>query len=106
MKLLFSIVLQARDFFTSLLKKEVVFIDVREQYEYDSGHIKGIKLIPMGELEKQIPLLDKKLKYITVCGIGVRSLKAAKKMKEAGLNVSSMSGGMTEWTLKGLPVKK
>ncbi len=60
----------------------------------------------MGDLDKQIPLLDKNMKYITVCRSGVRSLNAAKKMRELGLKAYTMTGGMNEWASKGFPIKK
>ncbi|MGF7184297.1 putative sulfurtransferase [Desulfitispora alkaliphila] len=33
-------------------------IDVREQWEYDSGHISGSVLIPLGKLDGRIDELD------------------------------------------------
>ncbi|MEK7433523.1 MAG: rhodanese-like domain-containing protein [Cyanobacteriota bacterium] len=90
----------------ALTKKDYVLIDVREKDEYDSGHIQDVKLISMGDLDKQIPLLDKKMKYIAVCRSGVRSLNAAKKMRELGLKAYTMTGGMNEWASKGFPIKK
>ena len=31
---------------------EVLFVDVREQYEYDAEHIQGAILLPLGEIEE------------------------------------------------------
>jgi rhodanese-related sulfurtransferase len=94
--------------FTSdaLMNKTHVVIDVREQDEYDSGHIKDVKLIPMSVLSEGISKLDKNLKYITVCHSGRRSAIAAGEMEKIGLNVLTMKGGMVSWESKGLPVVK
>ena len=101
-----SIEISTQDAKKALIKKDHIFIDVREKWEYDNGHIKGIKLIPLSKIPTESLKLDKKAKYIAVCGVGVRSKKAAEKMKKLGLNVVSMAGGMNEWQEKGYPVKK
>ncbi len=90
---------------TALSKKTHVFIDVREDWEYKEGHIPGIKLISLGNIEKEAQKLDKKVKYITVCAAGRRSKKAAEQMKKIGLNVVSMQGGMMKWQEKNYPVE-
>ena len=101
-----NIEISAKEAKKALIKKTHVFIDVREQWEYDNGHIKGVNLIPMSNIDANSLKLDKSKKYITVCGAGVRSKTAAEKMKKLGLNVVSMSGGMNEWSEKGYPVNK
>ncbi|MFN8577847.1 MAG: rhodanese-like domain-containing protein [Candidatus Sericytochromatia bacterium] len=88
----------------ALMKKSYVFIDVRNKWEYDNGHIKGIKLIPLSEIDTEALKLDKSKNYITVCGAGVRSKTAAEKMQKLGIKVFSMKGGMNEWNEKGFPV--
>lgn len=94
------------DTYQALLKKTYVLIDVREKNEYDAVHIKDIKLIPLGTLAQEIGKLDKKVKYITICRSGRRSLAAADEMEKAGLSVFSMKGGMISWEEKKLPVVK
>lgn len=88
----------------ALIKKTHVFIDVRKKWEYDNGHIKGIKLIPLSEIDTEALKLDKNKSYITVCGVGVRSKTAAEKMQKLGIKVFSMRGGMNEWQEKGFPI--
>ena len=34
-------------------KQSVIILDVREQHEYDSGHIKGAVLLPVGSITEQ-----------------------------------------------------
>lgn len=90
----------------ALNDKNYVFIDVREKEEYDEAHIKGVNLIPLGNIKSGALNLDKKQKYITVCRSGKRSKMAAEEMKKLGLNVVNMTGGMNEWQAKGYPVIK
>ena len=35
-------------------RDDVFVIDVREQWEYDEGHIPGVTLIPMGEVPNRL----------------------------------------------------
>ncbi|MDA2915452.1 molybdopterin-synthase adenylyltransferase MoeB [Nitrospinae bacterium AH_259_B05_G02_I21] len=84
-------------------------LDVREQNEWDEGHIEDAHFIPRGFLEirveKTLPERDKPL--IVYCGGGVRSAMAAKTLHDMGYsNVVSMSGGFTRWRELDYPVMK
>jgi sulfur-carrier protein adenylyltransferase/sulfurtransferase len=86
---------------------DVVLLDVREKDEVRSGYIDGSLSVPRGFLEMQvtgqIPDTDKEV--IVYCAGGVRSLLAARVMREMGYqNVSSMAGGITQWKDRGHPV--
>jgi len=86
---------------------EVVLLDVREKDEIRSGYIDGSLSVPRGFLEMQvtgqIPDTDKEV--IVYCAGGVRSLLAARVMREMGYqNVSSMAGGITRWKDTGHPI--
>ncbi len=76
----------------------VVVIDVREPFEYESGHIPDARLIPLGTLKQEVPKLDKTLRYVIVCRSGNRSGEAARVMSNNGFqNVKNMQGGMLAW---------
>ncbi len=80
--------------------KSPVVIDVRESDEWRQGHLEGAVPLPRGFLEIKIEstIPDKTTSVIAYCAGGVRSLLAAKAMKEMGYqNVSSMSGGYAAW---------
>src|SRR4029453_3950238 len=80
--------------------KSPVVLDVRESDEWRQGHLEGAIPLPRGFLEIKVEsaLPDKNAQIIAYCAGGVRSLLAAKAMKEMGYqNVSSMSGGYTAW---------
>jgi sulfur-carrier protein adenylyltransferase/sulfurtransferase len=44
---------------------EFNLVDVRQPQEYESGHLPGAKLIPVGELESRLKELDPKKPTIT-----------------------------------------
>ncbi|MGE0825425.1 MAG: molybdopterin-synthase adenylyltransferase MoeB [Candidatus Binatia bacterium] len=79
-------------------------LDVREREEYREGHLEGAISLPRGFLEIRIEesVADKSAPIIAYCAGGVRSLIAARTLKEMGYeNVVSMSGGYTAWKNAG-----
>ena len=75
-------------------------LDVREQSEWEEGHLPEAHFIPRGFLEirteSTLPEKDKPL--VVYCAGGVRSAMAAKTLQDMGYtNVVSMSGGITRW---------
>jgi sulfur-carrier protein adenylyltransferase/sulfurtransferase len=80
--------------------KSPVLLDVRESDEWRQGHLEGALPLPRGFLEIKVEnvIPNKATPVIAYCAGGVRSLLAAKAMKEMGYqNVSSMAGGYAAW---------
>jgi molybdopterin/thiamine biosynthesis adenylyltransferase/rhodanese-related sulfurtransferase len=81
-------------------------VDVREQDEWDEGHIPTAVHIPRGNLESRIEqaLPDRSRPVILYCAAGNRSAFAAKTLEELGYStVYSLVGGYTEWKRNGFP---
>ena len=79
-------------------------LDVREREEYREGHLEGSVPLPRGFLEMRIEeaVPDKSTPIVAYCAGGVRSLIAARTLKEMGYEkVTSMSGGYTAWKNAG-----
>ena len=76
-----------------------VILDVREQYEYDEGHIPGAVLIPYGEIadraEKELP--DKDQLILVYCRSGRRSKIAAEELVKLGYTNVKEFGGIIDW---------
>jgi len=88
--------------------KSAVFLDVREPDEYEQGIIPGAIHIPRGMLELKVESLipDKNSEIICYCAGGVRSLFAAKTLKDLGYqNVYSLDVGFNGWKDLGKPWK-
>ncbi len=49
---------RARKFLSKMPPSEVTILDVRQPKEYESGHIPGARLIPVGDLGDRINELD------------------------------------------------
>jgi sulfur-carrier protein adenylyltransferase/sulfurtransferase len=85
-----------------------LFVDVREQDEWDEGAVPGAVHIPRGQLESRIEGLvpDRSREIVVYCAGGSRSAFAAKSLGELGYeNVSSLAGGFTDWKRNGFPVE-
>jgi rhodanese-related sulfurtransferase/rubrerythrin len=76
-------------------------LDVRQPKEYESSHIAGAKLIPVGELDHRLDELDPEKPAIVYCAIGGRSRIAAQMLSGKGFReVYNMSGGIRAWNDK------
>lgn len=83
-------------------------VDVREQSEWDAGHIPGAELLPLGAVTQLAAdrLPDKDERIVLHCAAGVRSAVAAYQLQQLGYsNVSSMAGGFAAWRELGLPIE-
>jgi rhodanese-related sulfurtransferase len=81
-------------------------IDVREENEWNEGHIDGAVHIPMAQLPERLSELDKKMTTIVVCRSGNRSGKVAAWLINRGYDALNMTGGMLAWTEEQLPEVK
>lgn len=89
--------------------KEAVIIDVREQDEWDAGHIEGAVFIPLGQLPARLAELrmydDQKI--VLQCRSGKRSAAATKILMKAGFDDTyNLSGGIKGWVASSLPTVK
>ena len=82
-----------------------LLIDVRNEQEWNKGHIANAKHLSLGELPQHIAELPRHHPLITVCGSGYRSNIAASLFQNAGfVESSSMDGGMTAWKRQQFPI--
>jgi adenylyltransferase/sulfurtransferase len=85
-----------------------VIVDVREQDEWDEGHIAGAIHVPRGNLESRIEAAapDRERQVLVYCSAGNRSAFAAKTLQELGYDDPvSLAGGFTDWKRNGFPIQ-
>jgi sulfur-carrier protein adenylyltransferase/sulfurtransferase len=85
---------------------KALFLDVREQDEYDAGAVPGALHIPRGHLESQVEakVPDHDAPVVIYCASGVRSAFAAETLGQLGYkSVASMTGGFGRWKNEGRP---
>jgi rhodanese-related sulfurtransferase len=79
-------------------------LDVREPDEWESFHVPGSTLIPLGELEARVNEVPRDQEIVVVCRSGNRSQSGRDILLDAGFaQVTSMAGGLTEWRNLGFP---
>jgi rhodanese-related sulfurtransferase len=89
--------------------KEALVLDVREESEYDAGHIANSKHIPSDKIKDRIQELEKfKDKPIVVIyRSGVRSGAASSILHANGFShVHNLAGGIDTWKQANLPIVK
>ena len=80
--------------------QEVIILDVREQNEYDSGHIPGAVLLPVGAIDETTAaeVIPKKDSTVLVyCRSGNRSKTASSTLAELGYTNIYEFGGINTW---------
>ena len=86
-----------------------ILLDVREDAEWESGHIPSAHHISRGVLEREIEraIPEKNAPIVLYCGGDDRSALAADNLQKMGYaNVASLDGGLPGWTALGLPTVK
>jgi rhodanese-related sulfurtransferase len=81
----------------------VVYLDVREQNEWNLGHLPRATFIPRGILESNIEQrVPRDSTVVIYCASGNRSALAADTLQQMGYqHVSSMAGGLRAWVDAG-----
>ncbi|MDT0202323.1 rhodanese-like domain-containing protein [Nocardioides sp. AE5] len=78
-------------------------LDVREDAEWQAGHIAGAVHIPLMELPErldEVPLEQ----TLVVCKVGGRSAQATAWLAHQGRDVVNLDGGMLDWEAAGRPM--
>ena len=93
-----------------LADKEAVLVDVREQSEWNAGHLDAAVLLPLSSLQKNADAaknLPKGKIVYTHCKAGVRSVTAGEILKRQGYDVRPLKAGYKDLLDAGFaPAKK
>ena len=88
--------IEAKDI-ENLLKNKEFLLDVREEYEYQNGHIKGAVNLPLREILSQKDALLKDRDIYVYCRSGHRSADAVNFLKSLGFDkVHNIEGGFID----------
>jgi rhodanese-related sulfurtransferase len=93
----------------ALDEKKAILVDVREKNEWDEGHIKWARPLPLSKLKGEInkeelaKLLPKDLILYCHCKSGGRCLKATDILKELGYDARALKPGYVDLIEAGFP---
>lgn len=85
---------------TMMDTQDVIILDVREQEEYDSGHIPGAVLLPVGTISEETAaavIPEKDSVVLVYCRSGNRSKTASAALAELGYTGIYEFGGINTW---------
>ncbi len=91
------------------LAEPYLLIDVREDREWQNGHLPKAIHIGKGVIERDVEAVvaDKNTKLVLYCGGGFRSALAGDMLQLMGYaDVLSLAGGYTAWVNAELPIVK
>jgi len=79
-------------------EQALTLLDVRETWEFETCHIDGSVLIPMGEIPSKLTQIDNELPIVVICHHGRRSFNVATFLEGNGFkNVINLTGGVDAW---------
>jgi rhodanese-related sulfurtransferase len=75
-------------------------LDVREPWEFETAHLVGAKLMPMGDVPSRAHQeLDPEGHIVVICHHGVRSMNVTAWLRQQGFEkAQSMRGGIDAWS--------
>ncbi|PWG74935.1 MBL fold metallo-hydrolase, partial [Enterococcus hirae] len=77
-------------------KAEINVLDVRTEKEWNEGHIKGSKNIPLSQLDERLNEIDSDKETVVTCQSGYRASIAASILEKQNIeNISVLVGGMS-----------
>jgi hydroxyacylglutathione hydrolase len=89
-------------------RASVQILDVREQDEWDAGHIAGSVHRPYHDIQELPEGIDPGRPVAAICGSGPRSAVAASLLKRLGLEavIHVVDGGVGRWERQGWPIER
>lgn len=87
-------------------RDDVVVLDVREDWEFASGHVPGAQWIPLGELASRLDEVPQDKTVVAVCRSGNRSGQATQLLRQNGFQAHNMDGGMISWEQAGYEIER
>ena len=76
-------------------------IDVREDYEYEAGHIPGSRHVDVNDLNGVADSLERDRPVVFYCRSGDRSSMPAQAFRASGWDAYSIEGGLQGWVDAG-----
>jgi rhodanese-related sulfurtransferase len=89
--------------------EDMLLLDTRSSGEFNAGHIKGAKNVPVSEFAGKVSSLEsyKNRPVLVYCNTGNTATRAIKILKAQGFsNIKHLEGGIMAWKDANLPITK
>lgn len=90
----------------SLSPAEYVILDVRNEEEFEQGHIPGSMHIPVDELRQRWRELPEGRRPVLVCRVGMRAYVAYRLLTQLGLRPLVLAGGWETYRYAAYPPRR
>jgi rhodanese-related sulfurtransferase/DNA-binding HxlR family transcriptional regulator len=89
-----------------LRARDVIVLDVRPTAEYEAGHVRGARSVPITELRRHLRELPTDADIVAYCRgpYCVYASDAVKQLRKRGYHAQRLQDGYPEWQRDGLPV--
>ena len=83
------------------LPEGLAVLDVREDFEWEAGHIEGALHIPMQEVPGRLADVPVDGQVLVVCKVGGRSARVTAYLQAQGVDAVNLADGMLGWQAAG-----
>jgi rhodanese-related sulfurtransferase len=90
---------------TELVAAGAQVVDVRQDYEWEAGHIDGATHIVLEALPSRAEEIDRERPVVFACRSGSRSSFATAAFREAGFEAYNLAGGLLDWVADGREIE-
>lgn len=88
-----------------MAEQSVVLIDVREPWEFDSGHVPAAQLLPMSLVPGNVDRFRSEQPVFVICRSGNRSGQVVQWLAHQGIHAINVAGGTADWQAHGYPLE-
>ena len=85
----------------ALVAEDAVFMDVREEEEWDAGHAMHSVHASFHELADTVGYTTRTRRVVVVSRSGVRAEEAVRHLRTAGIDAVLLDGGLMAWQAAG-----
>jgi rhodanese-related sulfurtransferase len=86
------------------LPEHLVVLDVREDDEWEAGHVEGSVHIPLMQLGARFAEVPTTGQTLVVCRVGNRSAQATGYLVQQGVDAVNLAGGLAAWAAARRPL--
>jgi rhodanese-related sulfurtransferase len=83
---------------------DATILDVREDGEWEAGHVLGSTHVPLSELQLRVDDVPASDPLVVVCRVGARSAQVTVWLRQRGREAVNLAGGLEAWQAAGRPL--